>query len=83
MDADKLQVLIELDFGDYHAFQCVRHEHNKARHARMAQSFDELVAGDAIERVGDEYRVTTHGLDLIETAVSAARKIHADWNCTE
>lgn len=74
MTLEQIQVLIELDAGEFHAFQCERARADSYRHKSMMGTFNQLIAAGYIRLVGDHYMVTVDGQDALD-AVRAAHII--------
>lgn len=70
MSIDCIQILIEVDNGEFHAFQCASMPYRRNR--RMSD-FVSLVQQGYVALVGDEYILTQSGKDLLGAVSSAAR----------
>lgn len=65
MTIHELQVLVEVDEGEFHAHQCERAERTKTKHQEMSAAFDRLFTLGYIRLVGEEYSLSNDGNDLI------------------
>jgi len=61
----KVQALIEVEEGEFHAHQCERATRSAVAHQSMAHAFDWNRANGHIEVVGDQFVVTEKGKDLL------------------
>jgi len=67
-----LQALLEIDAGEYHAFQCERFATWPTRHVPMDTARQHLLDRGYVEYVGNELALTQEGRDALEAATCAA-----------
>jgi len=69
MTQSQLQVLLELDEGEFHAHQSERSRAGRAyRHSQMAGALGDLLRAGLVERVGTEFWVSEAGRDALRAA---------------
>jgi hypothetical protein len=64
---DCLRVLLEVDAGEFHAFQCERLKNSPAFHATMNDAYLRLFKLQYLHFIGDECFVSPIGRDVIHS----------------
>jgi hypothetical protein len=75
MDLVKLQVLLEVDNGEFHTHQSGRYRHTSCdRHSEMTKAFDWLHANEYLNWVGTECFLTVKGRDELDLVAACLRR---------
>ncbi len=62
----QLQVLVEIDCGEFHIFQSVRYEQLPQKHAKMMDALESLKTMGYINIVGEDYVLSNEGDDVLQ-----------------
>lgn len=81
MTALELQVLLEVENGEYNSFQELRQAISGGRHHRAKLAFEWLVANGCIEIAGDQHQISRWGAATLQVAtckpVQVAASLHS------